>query len=687
MSSLVHRWLFLCGITLFVFNKGCRGFFLRHTQSGKCITGSDKRVLNVTSGLSYYVVMTDNCLNVSGQFRYRDNEMLQHIETKGTLVAPPDKMYHSRWAVYKGVSPSGESYQSNPVHRLKQTAAGSLQFYQKGTVCAEPSKPYVLSKTYCDKLKEQFTFGSVTDYGAKMENVHCSSMQRMAIKGADYGDFNNNDVFDGSASIDAKCSPLSNCQVKSRCGGKKSCERIMGSNLLPSPYCRDNLKEIYIEYTCVDSNSSSLGSNITAATKMRLTHWANEGFIEIKDGLIWRRVKEEHWDKNRQKMLCQHLGFKEMDTNDISSNFQIGAGRDIATGSLICYSTRPSETSCCINLVRSTSTSNSKLTWAKCKICDKPLSLSDVDTFSPNKVFSGSGGSKYYGNVRSNRAGWCASGSTPYLLLDLQKEYHLTHVMVIADKEQTKWSNSYSMKYSRAETLIGSRLMQITGNQNGYQASITQLDNVYNARYIKIQSKGNTDFCLRIELCGEVQTPAPAYDINITPYKYAARVTWRIRTRTEDSSYITKINLYLNSRKYQTISRRTSIIIKRLEPFTQYKVEIETEDGSSEKSNKVYKDFWTKKAGMICDNPLLNDAGNEVFSGRGGSTYYRYARFTGSGWCASGFAPYLLLDLQKEYHITRVVVMGNKDQTQWSESYSMKYSHDKTLVDTSSAIQ
>jgi hypothetical protein len=38
--------------------------------------------------------------------------------------------------------------------------------------------------------------------------------------------------------------------------------------------------------------------------------------------------------------------------------------------------------------------------------------------------------------------------------------------------------------------------------------------------------------------------------------------------------------------------------------------------------------------------------------------------------------PYLLLDLQKEYHITRVVVMGDKDQTEWSKSYSMKYSRD-----------
>jgi hypothetical protein len=102
---------------------------------------------------------------------------------------------------------------------------------------------------------------------------------------------------------------------------------------------------------------------------MRLTHRANEGFIEIKDGLIWRTVKEEHWDKNRQKMLCQHLGFNETDTNDISPDYRITTGRNITTGSLICYNnTRPRETSCCIhNLVPSTSTSNSKMTWAKCE--------------------------------------------------------------------------------------------------------------------------------------------------------------------------------------------------------------------------------------------------------------------------------------------------------------------------------
>ena len=43
---------------------------------------------------------------------------------------------------------------------------------------------------------------------------------------------------------------------------------------------------------------------------------------------------------------------------------------------------------------------------------------------------------------------------------------------------------------------------QITGNQNGYQASTTNV-NIYNVRHIKIQSTDSRKFCLRFELCGE----------------------------------------------------------------------------------------------------------------------------------------------------------------------------------------
>ena len=70
--------------------------------------------------------------------------------------------------------------------------------------------------------------------------------------------------------------------------------------------------------------------------------------IEIKDGSTWRKVVEDNWDKERQKMLCRHLGFNETDENKISTK-TITNG-NIATGNLICYNTAASETSCCIHL-------------------------------------------------------------------------------------------------------------------------------------------------------------------------------------------------------------------------------------------------------------------------------------------------------------------------------------------------
>ena len=90
-----------------------------------------------------------------------------------------------------------------------------------------------------------------------MKDVNCSPKQRMAIKRADYGDFNDGGTFDNNTKIDTTCSILTNCQIKSRCGGQDSCGLTLGSNLLPSQYCPDGSKEIYTEYTCVDSSNAA----------------------------------------------------------------------------------------------------------------------------------------------------------------------------------------------------------------------------------------------------------------------------------------------------------------------------------------------------------------------------------------------------------------------------------------------
>ena len=80
----------------------------------------------------------------------------------------------------------------------------------------------------------------------------------------------------------------------------------------------------------------------------------------------------------------------------------------------------------------------------------------------------------------------------------------------------------------------------------------------------------------------------------------------------------------------------------------------------------------------MCDKPLLHKTSIfPVYSGSGDlQSGYANAGIKSNGWCASGRDSYLLLDLKKEYHITQVVVMGDKEQTKWSKSYSFKYSHD-----------
>ncbi|CAB3995581.1 receptor-type tyrosine- phosphatase epsilon-like isoform X1 [Paramuricea clavata] len=590
MSWLFHRWLTFFGISLLVFND-CQSLFLKHSDSGKCITASEELVYdNPTWAFPYFVVMTDNCLNVSAQFRYLDSELLHNIEKKGTLMSTGTHVdYHSRWAVYKGVAANAIKTQNRADYRLKQTDAGSLFFYDT-SVCAEPSTKYVLRTGTCDTEKQKFTFGSVTAYNAKMEYVHCSPEQKMVVKSADYGDFNKDGVFNDDQNFDTTCSKLTNCQVKSLCGGKISCELTMDNNLLPTRYCSDISKEIYTKYTCVDRSNV----NTIAAPNIRLSRSPYEGYIQIKDGSTWRYVKEDNWDKNRQTMLCQHLGFDETVKNDIIYR-QSPSGVKMATGDLICYNTQSSATSCCIQLEPSIANSQVDMPYVECNMCDKPL-LQD-ETMFPDSIFSGKGSSSYK-NARFIKNGWCTTTrNAKYLLIDLQKEYHLTRVVTMGSRsKQKRWIGSYSMKYSRDKSLANSQ--QMTGNKNGYQASVTSL-HIYNVRYIKIESIDKNDFCLRIEFCGEVQTPTPVYDIEIILSDYSASVTWKILTASQDSSYITHYIIYLDGDELKKISREmygTGFNILPLKPNTQYTVGIETEDSYSQRGTYVTKTFTTKQA-------------------------------------------------------------------------------------------
>ena len=137
----------------------CQGLFLRHTESGKCVTGSDELVYNDPDySLPYFVVMTDNCLDDKAQFLYLNNtELLHNIEKEGTLISSSDtRLYKSRWAVFKGIDKRALATQKNSKFNLKQTARGSLA---QDKICAQPEIKYVKRSSDCDRANQQFTFG------------------------------------------------------------------------------------------------------------------------------------------------------------------------------------------------------------------------------------------------------------------------------------------------------------------------------------------------------------------------------------------------------------------------------------------------------------------------------------------------------------------------------------------------
>lgn len=96
-----------------------------------------------------------------------------------------------------------------------------------------------------------------------------------------------------------------------------------------------------------------------------------------------------------------------------------------------------------------------------------------------------------------------------------------------------------------------------------------------------------------------VQFPAPVYDIQVKPSDTSAELTWKI-PEPKNSTYITHYNISIGQKPPQRISREThgnKFTISVLKPNTTYTVEIQTEDGSGQKSKTVYKHLKTKEAG------------------------------------------------------------------------------------------
>ena len=105
--------------------------------------------------------------------------------------------------------------------------------------------------------------------------------------------------------------------------------------------------------TTVLENKMSFNSKCyILGSKVRLSQ-AFKGRIQVYNDPKWRRVKEENWDVNKEKMLCHHLGFNHQSrqSRKHSKQKEFQKQGTILSGDLMCYAAEMSnKTSCCIHL-------------------------------------------------------------------------------------------------------------------------------------------------------------------------------------------------------------------------------------------------------------------------------------------------------------------------------------------------
>ena len=102
------------------------------------------------------------------------------------------------------------------------------------------------------------------------------------------------------------------------------------------------------------------------ASKVRLSKSPLTGCIQVKHGSTWRYVRpgKNDWDKKRQKMFCEYLGFSEGGASTTGVTFS--RRNDIAAGNFICYKTQSKEISCCVHL-KPTNQERNWIPYARCK--------------------------------------------------------------------------------------------------------------------------------------------------------------------------------------------------------------------------------------------------------------------------------------------------------------------------------
>jgi hypothetical protein len=164
-------------IFTFCFVSGAACFFVKHVQTGMCI--SVTRILHITQywGNLTYVELSNNCLDPAAQFRFLDNSAMFNLERKGCLEATRRETTggYNLPMLYLLLA-SNSSGNCRQDHAITQTSWGGLSVYEvphKGTRCTVPGKdgrlatnqgidPYIRLTTNCNDAEDKhFNFGKL----------------------------------------------------------------------------------------------------------------------------------------------------------------------------------------------------------------------------------------------------------------------------------------------------------------------------------------------------------------------------------------------------------------------------------------------------------------------------------------------------------------------------------------------
>jgi hypothetical protein len=162
---------------LFCFVSGAACFFVKHVQTGMCISVTSKIQIYANWGILYFVELSNNCLDPAAQSRFLDNSAMFNLERKSCFeAASRGGSGYNLPMLYLLVATDYSANCRDTDHAITQTPWGGLYVYYpqgKQTWCAVPKTnaglatnqgidPYIGLTTNCNGAEsKRFNFGKL----------------------------------------------------------------------------------------------------------------------------------------------------------------------------------------------------------------------------------------------------------------------------------------------------------------------------------------------------------------------------------------------------------------------------------------------------------------------------------------------------------------------------------------------